>query len=334
MEDRMASLNTCYMGIVLKNPVIAGASFLTSHMDSIKKIEDAGAGGLVVASLFEEQIQLERFKLEEELQAQAGLHAEMLNLFPTLEHAGPEEHLMWIKKTKESVDIPVIASLNAVTRETWLDWALKLVETGADGLELNFFAAPSSIDRSGSDVEREQIEIVTQLKNSISIPLSVKLSPFYTNPLHFVKQLDNVGIGAVVLFNRFFQPDIDAQTRKHTTQINYSSRSDNRLPLRYSGLLHGEIKSDICASGGIMEAEDLIKMLLAGATCIQTVSGLYKNGITAITDMIKGLSEWMDAKDYSDIASLVGAMSRKNSLEPWIYTRAQYVKLLLRSEKQ
>ena len=329
----MTSLRTRYMGIDLESPVIAGASGLTNHMDSIKKIEEAGAGALVIASLFEEQIQLEQFRLEQELQSQEGLHAEMITLFPNLEHAGPEEHLMWVRKAKESVSIPVIASLNAVNRKTWADWAKRLADTGVDGLELNFYATPSDFERSGADVEREQIDIVREIKGRLSIPISVKLSAFYSNPLHFVRALDREGVGGFVLFNRYFQPDIDAQGQTHISPVNYSSQSDSRLPLRFAGLLSGEIQGDVCASTGIMEAGDVAKMLLAGAACIQTVSCLYKNGVSAIRSMVDGLGKWMAEKGYADIAGFRGRMSREKSAEAWIYTRAQYAKLLLHPEE-
>ena len=195
----------------LKNPVIVGACSITSNMSSIRKIEDEGAGALVFPSLFEEQIELERMKLEEELQTGSYLSAEMINIFPDMEHAGPAEHLVWVRKAKESVSIPVIASLNAINRETWADYAVQLAGTGVDGLELNFYATPSDFDRSGSDVENEQIAIVKEIKQKVKIPISVKLSMYYTNPLNFIRKLDEVGVNGFVLFNRFFQPDIDIE---------------------------------------------------------------------------------------------------------------------------
>ena len=325
----MALLATRYMGIKLRNPLVVGASSLTSHLDSIRQIEDNGAGGLVVASLFEEQVQLERFKFEEELQRQEGLHAEMTTLFPKLEHAGPEEHLMWVRKAKESVGIPVIGSLNAINAGTWGKWAVKLAQTGVDGLELNFYAVPASFDSPGTDIEREQIEILEKVRSSVSIPVSVKLSPFYTNPLHFLRNLDQAGVAGLVLFNRLFYPDIEALEQQHITPVNYSTQNDSRLALRFAGLLFGELQADICASTGIMAATDVVKMILAGATCVQTVSCLYKRGVSVITEILDGLARWMEAHAYGDLTDFRGKLSRRNSPEPWIYTRAQYAKLLL-----
>jgi dihydroorotate dehydrogenase (fumarate) len=329
----MASLKTSYMGIALKNPVIVGACSLTSDMGSIRKIEDSGAGALVFPSLFEEQIELERMKLEEELQTGSHLYAEMITIFPELEHAGPAEHLMWVRKAKESVGIPVFASLNAINRETWADYAVQLADTGVDGLELNVFATPSDFDREGSDVEDEQIAILREIKQKVKIPISVKLSVYYTNPLNFIRKLDEVGVNGFVLFNRFFQPDIDIEDEKNIFPFNFSSEVDNRLPLRYAGLLSGNVKADVCSSTGIILAKDVIKMLLAGATCVQVVSSLYRHKVTHLKTLIEALNRWMDDKGYRDIDSFRGKLSRKNSSDPWRYTRAQYVKLLLHSDQ-
>ncbi len=196
----MANLKTTYMGIVLENPIIAGASELTGHIERIKKIEESGAGALVIKSLFEEQIQLERLKLEETTTMDAERHAEMITLFPKMEHAGPKEHLLWVKKAKESVKIPVIASLNAVNRATWLDYAKQLQDTGIDGIELNFFAVPRAVEQIGSDIEAEQITIAKEIVETLSIPVSVKLSPFYVNPVNVISRFDEVGVKGFVLF--------------------------------------------------------------------------------------------------------------------------------------
>jgi dihydroorotate dehydrogenase (fumarate) len=329
----MASLKTSFMGIELKNPIIAGASSLTSHMGSIKKLEDAGAAALVFASLFEEQIQLEQAMLEEDLAKGDYRHAEMIDIFPDLEHAGPAEHLIWVRKAKESVDIPVIASLNAVNKETWIEYAGLLEETGVDALELNFYSVPSDFKKQGSEYEDEQIAILKELKKKISIPFSVKLSGYYSNPLNFIKRVDAVDVDGFVLFNRFFQPDIDINKEQNTFPLNLSNKNDNRFPLRYAGLLFGNVKADVCSSTGIMFAEDVIKMILAGANCVQCVSTLLKNKVTHIGTMIQDLEKWMDEKRYKDLDSFRGKLSRKNSKDPWSYARAQYVKLLLNPKK-
>jgi len=330
----MVSLKTKYMGIELKNPVIAGASSLTDRLDTIQQIEKAGAGALVLASLFEEQIQLERLKLEEELEQFDNLYAEMADVFPNLEHAGSEEHLTWVRKAKETVGIPVIASLNAVNRETWVEYARQLQGTGVDGLELNFFATPSDFNTDGADVEREQLGILQEVKKAVSIPISVKLSIHYTNPLKLIKKLDDIGVDGFVLFNRFFQPDIAVERETHISPWNLSDAKDNRVPLRYAGLLYGNLKGDICCSTGVMQGKDAAKMILAGATCVQCVSTLFKNKVTHIGKMVEDLGKWMEIKGYGDLDAFRGKMSRKNSTDPWIYTRAQYVKMLLKPKSK
>lgn len=326
----MANLQTTYMGIALKNPVIAGASELTSHMDSIKKIEDSGAGALIIKSLFEEQIQLERARFEEEQEQYGNLNAEMLNLHPNLEHSGPESHLLWVRKAKESVSIPVIASLNAVNKKTWAEWAVKLQDTGVDGLELNFFANPEQQSSDSMTIEEDQIGVVKDVVNAVSLPISIKMSLFYTAPITIAKAFSNAGAKGLVLFNKFFQPDIDVENEKNTLPLNLSLSTSNRLPLRYAGLLFGELESAICASGGIMDGGDVAKMILAGADVVQVVSTLYKNKITQLGRIVNDLNRWMDGKGYDTISDFCGKMSRKNTTDPWVYKRAQYAKLLMK----
>lgn len=325
----MIDLKTTYMGIELKNPIIAGASELSSDMEKIKKIEKAGAGALVIKSLFEEQIQLETYKFDEEQAKYDELHAEMITVHPDIEHAGPAEHLMWVRKAKEAVKIPVIGSLNCVNKDTWIEYAKKLTETGIDGLELNFYTVPTNFDKSGDQIENEQIEILKAIKQAVSIPVSVKLSTFYSNPLNFISKIDKVGVNGFVLFNQFFQPDINITREANTFPFNLSQRKDHRLPLRFSGLLYNKINGDVCASTGIMQGEDVIKMILAGADCVQVVSTLYKNKIDHISKMLDGMEQWMDQKGYKSLDDFRGKLSQKNMKDPWVYKRAQYIRLLL-----
>ena len=329
----MAQLKTSYMGIDLKNPIIAGASAYTTRMDSIKKIEEAGAAALVISSLFEEQIQTERYKLEEELEMFDNRYAEMTDVFPDIKHSGPQEHLMWVRKTKETVKIPVIASLNAVAPKTWVEYAKLLEQTGIDGLELNFYWTPKEFEKEGSDIEKEQIQVLRDVMKAVKIPVSVKLSVHYSNPLNFIRKLDAEGVNGFVLFNRFFEPDIDVREQKHTSPFNFSTENDNKVPLRFAGLLYGNIKGDICSSTGVFQAKDVAKMILAGANCAQVVSTLFKNKIPHLGTMVQDLSKWMDEKGYKDLASFRGRMSKKNTKDPWIYARAQYIRLLMSPSK-
>ena len=328
----MADLKTAYMGIALENPVIAGASELTSNMNSIRKIEEAGAGALVIKSLFEEQIQLERARFDEEQHQYDGMNAEMSNLYPEMEHSGPEEHLMWVRKAKEAVSIPVIASLNAVNRETWVEWAKKLEETGVDGLELNFFANPELQEGDGASIEKDQMAVVAEVARGVKIPVAIKMGLFYTAPLTVAKGFAGAGAKGLVLFNKFFQPDIDPASETNTIPLNLSVSTANRLPLRYSGLLFGETESSICASSGIMDGLDAAKMLLAGADAVQVVSTLYRNKITQIGRIVNDLNKWMDGKGYASLDDFRGKMSRKNAADPWVYKRAQYAKLLMKPD--
>ncbi len=328
----MINLKTRYMGFELKNPIIVGASNLATNPDNLKRMEDAGAAAVVIKSLFEEQIQLESFQMEEEMGEYSERHAEMISLFPTLEHAGPREHLLMVKKARESVNIPVIASLNAVFKETWVEYAKLLEDTGADGLEVNFYAIPGDINKTGESIEQEQIEILKEIKSSISIPVSVKLSTFYSNPLNLINKMDKAGVDAFVLFNRLFQPEIDLENEKHIINFPLSSGEDNKLPLRFAGLLHGKIKAGICSNTGIYDGKDMIKMLLAGADCVQVVGTLYKNKIEHISKMLSDTEAWMKSKNYNSIKDFKGKLSEKNINDPFVYKRAQYVDLLLKSE--
>jgi dihydroorotate dehydrogenase (fumarate) len=325
----MGSLQTRFMGLQLSNPIVAGSSDLTSNVDSIKRMEEAGAGAIVLKSLFEEQVQLERFKLEEDLEAGNDLYGEMATIFPKLQHAGAKEHLMWVRKAREAVKIPVIASLNAVTRSTWVEYARQLAEQGVDGLELNFFDTPRDFDVAGSSVEDEQLAVIREVRAVVKLPLAVKLSVFYSNPLNFIGRLDREGAAGFVLFNRFFQPDINTETESIIQPFNFSIQADNRLPLRFAGLLHGKIKADVCATTGIMTGADVVKMILAGASSVQVVTGLYRQGVKSIRTMLDEVSRWMDARSYGSIEAFRGKLSAKNAKDPWAYTRAQYAKMLL-----
>lgn len=328
----MANLSTKYMGIELKNPLVVGASSVTGNMESIKKIEDAGAGAMVIKSLFEEEIQLERHKLDKDLEMYDDWHAEMTNIFPELEHAGPDDHLMWTRKAKEAVSIPVIASLNAVQHDTWVEWAAKLEETGVDGLELNFFSVPTDPAKSAKEIEEEQIAALTAVKKKVKIPVSVKLSAFYTSPLEMVHRMDKVGVDGYVLFNRMFHPSFDIEKETARFPFNLSTSSDHRLALRYVGLLAGEVKGSLCGSNGIHTAEDAIELLLAGADSFQVVSALYRNSVKHVGTIISGIESWMDKKGYASIDDFRAKLSVKNSGDKWSYRRAQYVKMLLRAD--
>lgn len=330
----MANLRTKYMGIKIDNPILIGACNMVTNFDKLKKAEEYGAGAIVYKSLFEEQIQLERLQLDEELTEFNDINAEMLTTHPNIEHAGPDEYLLNIRKAKESISIPLIASLNAINNDSWIKYARLLGETGVDGIELNFYQTPSDFKKNAKEIEDEQINIVKEIRKVVSVPISVKLSPDYTNILDFIIKLDKEGVNAFVLFNSFFQPDIDVINEKHIKSYNFSNEGDYKKSLRFAGLLFNNIKADLCSSHGVFTGVDVIKMILSGSNCVQVVSTLYKNGLSQISTIKKELEEWMDSKNYKNIDEFRGKLS-ENKLDDhnFVYKRAQYVDLLMNSEK-
>jgi dihydroorotate dehydrogenase (fumarate) len=332
-EYKMVDLKTKYLGIELKNPVILGASNLVTKIENLKKAEEAGAAAVVYKSLFEEQIQLESAQLDDELEEYNERNAEMVKLFPTIEHAGPEEHLHNLRKVKESLKIPVIASLNALYTESWIEYARLLEQTGVDALEFNFFFIPRDTHTDGRDVKEQQIEVLQAVRSKVKLPISVKLSPFYANPLNVVAQMDKVGVNGFVLFNRLFQPDIDIDKQVHFSPFHLSNPEDNKLSLRFAGLLYGTISASICANTGIYTGADVVKMILAGADCVEVVSTVYKNKIEYISTILKDLQTWMESKNYTTLDDFRGKLSNKSLNDPFVYKRAQYIDLLLKSDQ-
>jgi len=321
------------MGIELNNPIILGACNLSKHIELLKEAEERGAGAIVFKSLFEEQIQLENLQLDEKLIEFNDIHAEMLTMHPKIDYFGYEEHLLNLRKAKESLSIPVIASLNAVNEDTWIDYAKLISETGVDGIELNFYQVPMDFTKEASVIEEEQVTIVKKIKQCISIPVSVKLSSDYTNTLNFIKKMDEAGVDAVVLFNSFFQPDIDTKKQQHVKSFNFSKKGDYKKSLRFAGLLYDKINADICSSHGVFTGDDVVKLILSGSSCVQVVSSIYKHGMIQIETIKKEVEEWMDRKNYSSIDEFRGKLSsNKLATSSLVYERSQYVDLLINSE--
>lgn len=329
----MSDLKSKYLGIDIKNPIVVGASNMVTDMDTLKKAEESGAAAIVFKSLFEEQIQLESYQMEDDMEEYNERNAEMIKLFPDIKHAGPEEHLLNLRKTKESLSIPLIASLNAIYKESWVDYASQIEQTGVDALELNFYAVPRELYQTSQVIEAEQIEVLKAVKAKVKIPVSVKLSYFYSNPLSVISEMGEAGADGFVLFNRLFQPDINLETEEHFTPFNLSNEEDSRIPLRFVGLLYGNVGADLIASSGIYSGKDVVKMILAGANNVQAVSTLYKNKVDHLSVMLRELEEWMEAKGYKSLDEFRGKLSRKNVTDPFIYKRAQYIDLLLKSNE-
>jgi len=329
----MANLTTQHMGVTLKNPLILGASNLVNNLDKLKQAEKAGIAAVVYRSLFEEQIQLEEYEMSSQLEAFDDRNAEMINLFPKIEHGGPKEHLHNLKQVVDGLSIPVFASLNAMYKESWVEYAKSLEEIGVAGLELNFFSVPRDFDKSGHDIILQQIEFLKAVKAAVKIPVSVKLSPFYTNVLKTIKDLDSAGADAFVLFNRLFEPDIDVEAEKHVSPWNLSTHSDHRLSIRYIGLTYGNLDANVVANNGIYEGIDIVKMILAGATAVEAVSTFYHNGVAYASTMLKEVEEWMDRKGYDSIEAFRGKLSSKTINDPFVYKRAQYIDMILKSDE-
>lgn len=329
----MSMLRTKYMGIDLKNPVVVGACNLSSDAQHLKKMEEAGAAAIVYKSLFEEQIQLENLEMEHVMESYNERHAEMLQLFPDLEHAGPAEYLYNLEQAVKSVNIPVFASLNAVYEETWPVWAAKLEATGVAGIELNFYHASTDFNESEQEIIKKRVDIIRKVKEVVKIPVAAKLSPYYTNPLNVIRQMDSAGADAFVLFNRLFQPDIDVEREEHIFPYNLSNPDDHRLSLRYTGLLYGSLKGSIISSNGVYDGRDVARMILAGADAVQVVSTLYKNGISHIARILNDLEAWMNTHGYHSPDEFRGKLSHKTLKDPFAYKRAQYVDILMKSEK-
>ena len=328
----MVDLTTKYCGLTLKNPIVVGASNLVTDLDNLVKLERAGAAAIVYKSLFEEQIQLESLDMENAQDTFSNWDAEHDSFFPSLKHGGPAEHLLRLRQARRAVSIPLIGSLNCVYRDTWVEYAQKMAETGIDALELNFYTSEIGFETDGAHLVNEQIEILRNVHKAIRIPVIVKLSPFYTNSLSVISKMDKAGASGVVLFNRLFQPDIDVDKEMHHYPYNFSSENDSRLALRYAGLLYSKIDASIIANTGIFSGFDVIKMLLAGADAVQVVSAIYKKGIPHIETMLAEMTKWMEKKKYPSIQEFRGKLSKENMFDPFAYKRAQYVDILMRSE--
>jgi len=325
----MTDLKTTYMGIPLETPIIVAASSISSYTDRIEMAEKAGAGALVIRSLFEEQIMMDALKMEDDLSVGSEIYAEALSYFPEIKHGNADEHLMWVEKARKAVKMPLIASLNAVTPGAWTEYAQQLEGTGVDGLELNVYAVATNPARTAEEIENELYEIVEAVRAQVSIPISIKLSPFYTSPLNVIHELDKRAVNAVVLFNRFLQPDIDPKTEILKNEMVLSSPEEMKVPLRHIALLYKRISSDLAITSGVHSGLDAAKALLAGATVVQTASALIKNGIPYLSTMLRELEAWMEERGYENLEAFRGKLSQLEADDPFTFERAQYVKLLM-----
>lgn len=323
-------LSTNYMGLNLRNPLVASASPLTSDLDTLKHLEDKGIAAVILESVFEEQIRKEGEGLDHFLSYGTESFAEALSYFPPQDNFsfGPDEVLEHIRRAKAALSIPVIASLNGVSVGGWMDYARKMQEAGADALELNIYYIPTDPSLSGEEVERMYEEDVKTVKAAVTIPLAVKLSPFFSNLAHTAKRLDDAGADALVLFNRFYQPDIDLETLEVVPNLVLSTPHEMRLPLRWVAILHGRIRADLAATSGIHRAEDVLKMLMAGANVTMMASALLLHGVERVAEILKGMRAWMEEKEYVSVRQMIGSLSQKCCPEPSAFERANYMKTL------
>jgi dihydroorotate dehydrogenase (fumarate) len=326
----MADFSTTYMGIPLKNPLLVAASSISNYVDKVKKAEEVGAGGLVIRSLFEEQIQFDDMTMSDFLERAAYISPEIQSSFyPPVESGGPREHIMWVEKTRRAVDMPVFASLNAVSPGAWTSYAKQLEETGVAGLEINYYVVATDPDVPGSELEKRLFDIVESVTSEVSIPVAVKLSPYYSSAPYIVKEIEKRGAKAAVLFNRFLQPDIDVDAEELENNMAWSTPDELKVPLRWVALLYGRTGIDLALNTGVHSGRDMAKALLAGASVVQVASAILENGLPYISTMLMDLQGWMEEKDYEKIADFRGKVSQQNVDDAFGFERAQYMKLLM-----
>lgn len=324
----MADLQTSYLGLKLPSPLVLASSNLSNRVENLQIAEQHGAGAVVLRSLFEEQIEAADSQLQEALAASTLATPEAQSLFPA-QTIGPREYLTLVSRAKAALEIPVIASLNCVAPGSWSDYARQLAEAGADALEVNLYAVQADPALDAAAVEGRYEEIVGAILDAVRIPVSVKLSPYFTALANFVARLDRRGVRGFVLFNRFLQPDISLERLAPQSAMPLSQPHEALLPLRWIAILHGRVGADLAASTGVHDTASVLKQLLAGATVVQLASTLIKNGITQLAALRSGLEDWMDKRGHGELADFRGSLSQRVVRDPGAFERAQYVHLVL-----
>jgi dihydroorotate dehydrogenase (fumarate) len=323
-------LKTKYLGFTLKNPLVASASPLSYELDDMKRMEDKGISAIVMYSLFEEQLLLQKFELHHHLSFGIDSYAESLTYFPEPDNfeTGPDGYLEHIRKAKQSLSVPIIGSINGNTPGTWTEFAKLMEEAGADAVELNIYNVPTDPYQNGAQVEESYLEIIKEVKSSVSIPVALKLSPYFSNLTYMARKFDELGINSLVMFNRFYQPDFDLEHLEVKPHILLSTPHDMRLPLRWIAMLYGRIKADLALTSGIHKSTDVIKAMMAGAKVSMLCSVLLRDGIETISTLETGLKEWMEQHEYISIEQMQGSMSQLKCNNPQEFERAQYMKAL------
>ena len=326
----MVDLTTTYLGLKLKNPLVASPSPLSEKVENVKRMEEAGVAAVVMYSLFEEQIIHESLELDYFLTRGTESFAEALTYFPNIGKftLSPEKYVETLKKTKLAVNIPVLGSLNGVSSGGWIEYGRKIQDAGADALELNLYYLPVDLDLTSSQLEDNYLKLVSDVRAVITIPLAVKLAPFFTALPNFAKRLVDAGADGLVLFNRFYQPDLDLENLEVVPHLVLSNSDELRLPLRWIAILYGKVKADLALTSGVHTPEDAIKAIMAGANVAMSTSALLKRGSNAIQDILTGMEEWLVAHDYESVQQMRGSMSQGAVAEPAAFERANYMKVL------
>lgn len=323
-------LSTTYLGLKLRTPLVPSACSLCADLDNIKQMEDAGASAVVLHSLFEEQLTLEQYELDHHMEHGTESFAEALSYFPESSEyrLGPEDYLEHIVKAKKSVKIPIIASLNGTSTGGWIDYAKKIQEAGADAIELNIYYIPTDFNLTSVQVEQTYLDILKAVKASVKLPIAVKVSPFFSSFANMAKRLDDAGANGLVLFNRFYQPDIDLESLEVEPNVLLSTPQARRLPLRWIAMLYGRVQANLAATSGIHTAQDVIKMLMAGANVTMLCSVLYKHGIDQIRVIENEMAAWMTEHEYESVQQMMGSVSQKNCPDPSAFERAHYMRAI------
>ncbi len=325
-------LSTTYLGLQLKNPLVPSASPLSRTLDDIKRMEDAGAAAIVMYSLFEEQIHHEAAELDHYLSYGTQSFAEALSYFPetTEFNLGPDEYIDHIRKSKEAVDIPIIGSLNGISTGGWINYARKIQDAGADALELNVYYIPTDPKLTAEAVEQRYIDVLKAVKSTVTIPVAMKLSPFFSSMANIATKLDAAGVNGLVLFNRFYQPDLDIEALEVVPNVTLSTSQAIRIPLRWIAVLFGKIKASLAATSGVHSAQDVVKLLMAGADVTQMCSALLLHGPGRIAEILDELDRWLIEHEYESVKQMRGSMSQKSVADPSAFERANYMKALNR----
>jgi dihydroorotate dehydrogenase (fumarate) len=326
-----ADLRTKYLGLELRNPIVPSASTLSSRIDNLKRLQDAGAAAVVFQSLFEEQIEHEELQIHSLLETGANTFAEAASFLPEMDdyNTGPDEYLRHLETSKKELEIPVIGSLNGASAGGWVRYAKLIQDAGADALELNVYFVAADPEMTGEQVERRYVDLVSEVRSSVTIPLAVKVGPFFSSMGHMARRLVQAGADGLVLFNRFFQPDIDLETLSVDPTLHLSTSEELRLPLRWIAVLSGRVECSLAATTGVHAWEDAVKLLLAGADVTMMASALFKNGPEHVGTVLDGVQRWLDEHDYTSVEQMKGSVSQINVADPVAFARSNYMQMLV-----